>query len=477
MPEPLKITVSPHPKQWEVIQAMMDPTVTEIWLRKGRRFGGTYAAALSVTDFATKQPFSPGAAGHKPTQIGLFGPIYENAKRVYQELIDSFGPTLQSYRESDLSAVWRGGARCKVFSGENAEAALGYGFDIVAVDEASNFSKQAIETYIKPALADRGGRIWYVSSPRHGTLNHFAQGCLRAEAATSPRIRAFHGTTYDNPHVPRWWIDDQKASVDELTFQEEYLALILDSSAGWLDPSHIQRIPAKQIPGNTFNVLLSDFAWAKPEPGMVDATTRRRKDANVLAVVSQDLLGNVYLREKGLYEKYLEPDDAFAAASDLIRKYDVKKFVVEREVNVHRSTDDMFGRLWRAYADKHRVPTVGMVRPQRTSKWKVPAIRRWSVLLNRNKFFIEEGSILDSPLTSEMMTYSETASANDTCHDDVLVAMSDIMLPGVYQGRNENEAPFAGSAATDHYHLREAWAWSRGDHSNEGPRKSRYSIL
>ena len=212
---------------------------------------------------------------------------------------------------------------------------------------------------------------------------------------------------------------------------------------------------------------------------MVDKTTRRRKDANVIAVISQDALGNVYLRRDGLYEKFLEPDQAFDFAAVMIRQYDIKKFSVEREVNVSTTTKDLFGRLWDAYREKHNVTNVGMVRPHRRSHWKAPAIRMWSALLSRRKFFIEEGSVLDVPLRKEMMEYSEAAAAADRCHDDVLVACSDIMLPGIFQGRLENDTMRTPvGSGPDLYNLRAAWdAVNNADDNRFQPRLSRYGPI
>ena len=471
------INVDPHQGQWTLIQALRDLNNREVYLRKGRRWGGTWTMALCVTEFCTQNPMSPGLPG-KPTEVAFFGPVYENARKLWREIIDSFAPALASYRESDLTLIWKGGARGKCYSGENASAALGSGFDIVVIDEASNFPQQLVRAIIAPTLADRNGRLWVPSSPRHGKLNWFAQRCLKAESGILPGIAGFHFSSYDNPRISREWLEAQRTDpdMDERTFDEEYRALVLDSAASWLDPSLLQVVESDKIPTNTFNTLHSDFAWARPEPGMIEEQTRRRKDANVLAVVSQDALGNVYVRKRGVYEKYLEPDQAFEQAADLIRAYDIKKFVVEREVNVHRSTDDMFGRLWRAYADKYRVPTVAMIRPQRGAKWKTPAIRRWSVLLSRKKFFIEEGAVLHTPLADEMMSYSETAAANDRCHDDVLVALADVMLQGIWQGHH-GDIEMVQNPGKDIFHLRDEYNRQRGEFENSAPRRSKYCII
>lgn len=476
MPDTINLSVTLHPKQAEVFTALRDTSLREVVLRKGRRFGGTFVTALATTEFAIANPTSPYLKG-KPTEISYYGPIYENAKRVYREVIDSFGAALADTRESDLSLVWHGGARGKCYSGEKLGGTLGSGNDIAVVDEASNFPGQLIRSHIIPTLTDRRGRLFQVSSPRHGRLNHFSQRALKAEAREIPGVVGFHATSFDNPNLDRDWLEAQRTDpdMDERTWQEEWLALILDSSACWLDPSQIQVIDSDKIPTNTFNTLQSDFAWGKPEAGMIEEQSRARKDANVLAVFSQDMLGNVYLRRDGLYKKYCEPDEAFDKAATLIRQYDIRRFSVERDVNVMKTVDDMFGRLWRDYMDKHNVPRVGMVRPHRKGGWKTPAIRRWSALLSRGKFYVEAGSVLHAPLADEMMQYSETAAAKDRCHDDALVAASDVMLPGIYQGGG-NERAVHDQPGKDIFFLREAYErMGRGGWDNAAePRRSRY---
>lgn len=473
----LVVNVNLHETQAIVFSALRDLSVRELTVRKGRRWGGTYVTATACTEFAINNPISPGLPG-KPTEIAFFGPLYENAKKIFQELCDSFGPVLDSVNKSELSLVWRGGARGKCYSGENAAAALGSGFDIVVIDEASNFPEHLIRSIITPTLADRGGRLFLISSPRHGRLNWFAIRATAAESGSIPNVKGFHFRSSDNPHISRAWLDAQRADTDQLTWNEEYEALILESSSSWLDPSLIQYIDTAQIPGNTFNALIADFAWGDPEPGMVDATTRRRKDANVLAVISQDAMGAVYVRIGSVYEKFLEPSVAFAQSAKLIKDYNIMKFCVEREVTVSRKVEDLFGRLWNEYRGMHNLPTVGMVRPHRHAHWKTSAIRMWSRLLERRKFYVERGCELATPLIEEMTKYSEAAVAKDRCHDDVLVVMSDIMQPGIWMGRLENETMQEPVGGPDRYHLRDAWdAINNADDNARQPYISRYGPI
>jgi len=485
MPDAINMPVTLHPKQAEAFKLFRDVANREVTLRKGRRFGGTFLVGLATSEFAIANPMSPWMRG-KPTEIGFFGPLYANAHRVYQEIVDSFKPALASYRESDLSLVWHGGARGRCYSGEKIGAALGSGLDIAEVDEASNFPGALIRSHIVPALTDRRGRLWQVSSPRHGKLNHFAQRCLRAESGEIPGVVGMHASSYDNPNLSREWLEAVRndPDMDDLTFREEWLAEILDSSSSWLDPGKIQYIDSDKIPGNTYNTLHGDFAFADPEPGMVDQTTRRRKDANVLAPLSQDALGNTYLRLGGFYQKYADQDEVFDAAAKLIRDYSIVKFCFEREVNVSKTTTDSIGRLWNIYREKHNVPNVGLVRPQRHSHWKTPQIRAWSTLLKYGKFFIEQDkesgqtALLDGPLRTEMMEYSEAAAAKDRIHDDILVAVSDVMQPAIYQGRLEIDSMHR-RAISDMYHLEDAWsAMKRGAWDNAAePRKSQYGPI
>lgn len=473
-PSDLAINVDLHPKQAEVFAALCNPKNREVVVRKGRRAGGTFSVGLAATKFAIENPRSP-FAPDLPTEIGFFGPIYENAFKIWREITDRFGAALVESRESKLDLVWQGGARGKCYSGEKLGAVLGSGLDIAEVDEASNFPGGLIRSHIVPALTDRQGRLWLVSSPRHGKLNHFAVRAMRAEAGEIPGVVGFHMSSYDNPRLSREWLDSVRndPDMDDLTFREEWLAEILDSSSSWLDPSKILPVSTANIPANTFNTLHGDFAWADPEIGMVDRTTRRRKDANVLAVLSQDVQGNVYLRRDGFYQKYADQDTVFAEAGRLIRAYNVLRFCFEREVNVSTTTTDSIGRLWNLYREKHGIPVVGLLRPIRRPHWKTPQIRDWSTLVNRGRFFIEQDSVLEVPLRKEMMEYSETAAANDRCHDDVLVAVSDVKQPGIYQGRNEIEAaiqPF------DVFGLKAAWEGA-GKGNVPEPYMSKFSIV
>src|SRR6185369_7775633 len=116
--------------------------------------------------------------------------------------------------------------------------------------------------------------------------------------------------------------------------------------SNWLDHTKLIPVSVKDIPGNTFNVILIDSAWGKPRSGLIDKQTRRRKDATVIAVIGQDNQGNVYCLD-GVWAQEMTPEQAFEIMDGFVKKYNVKR--IGKEI----IADDPFFSNWNSYCKQH----------------------------------------------------------------------------------------------------------------------------
>lgn len=430
----IEVNINPHQGQFELLQILEDPATKEVYVVAGRRWGKTFLMAVGASKFGLENPYSPhyvklGTPNPPHTAIAIVGPDFPRAKRVWDEIGHLFADVIKKKTETDLKIVLRGGAQISVWSGENLASIRGAGYDLVILDEAVGLSEASVQADVMPTLADRSGRLWAISSPKYGRRNWFNKRYLEASAGLTEGVRGFHATSFDNPNIDGNDLRRQIARLDPLTVREEYYAEILDSSSSWLDPSLINIVTPDQVPPNTFNILVLDSAWGRPE--VVERSTRRRKDATVIAVLAQDLLGNVYCID-GVWDQDLLSEQAFDIMDNFIRQYGCVRLVKERVA------DDMFSSAWFSYVQRHGTPLVGLVLPTRKKDWKAQQIRYWAgQVLYRGKFYMTNGCPLYQPLRDEMDSYNEADSARDKCADDCLTAMSDVLQKGAWMGGQE----------------------------------------
>jgi PBSX family phage terminase large subunit len=103
---------------------------------------------------------------------------------------------------------------------ENIETLRGQKFDFIVIDEIAsmrNFWPNWQEV-IRPTLTDTKGEVLFISTPKG--FNHFYD----LYNFDDEDYKAFHFTTYDNPHMPVEEIDKAKKELPENRFAQEYMA-------------------------------------------------------------------------------------------------------------------------------------------------------------------------------------------------------------------------------------------------------------
>jgi hypothetical protein len=323
----------------------------------------------------------------------------------------------------------------KCWSGDNLDSIRGRGYDIVIPDEAAFLNESLMENAVMPTLLDRHGRLWSPSTPKFGRKNWWCARWLSAHEAQQkgepiPGVIAFHlGTTFDNHRLDPEDVKREVARRDPLTVREEYMGEILDNASNWLDHTKLMPISAKDIPGNTYNVILIDSAWGRPRSSQIDKGTRRRKDSTVIGVFGQDINGNAYCLD-GVWAQEMTPEQCFEIMEGYVKKYNIKR------IGKELVADDPFFTNWIAYCRQHTgIPTVAQVPFNRRKDWKIDGIRYWAgELLFKKRMFMANDCVLWPHAIEEMGDYNEADMISDRCHDDVLTVFSDLLQPGIWQG-------------------------------------------
>lgn len=225
----------PHPGQVPVMQA----TERFMVLNCGRRWGKTKVGVARCMR-VVRQP---------DKMVWWVAPTYKVVKRGYREALRQLpkgmlthDPPPETYFDAGRSVVWRfkNGTRFEFYSAERPGGMLGEGVDFAVLDEAATMPPTIWSQIVRPTLIDRQGSAMMISTPRG--QNWFWRAWMKGQSADSPEWASWTFTTYDNPTLPPGEVDQMKADLDRLTFEQEGLAKFLaaGSSVFLLPPATIQ---------------------------------------------------------------------------------------------------------------------------------------------------------------------------------------------------------------------------------------------
>lgn len=213
MPQ-IKREWTPHPKQ----RAIMNDDSRFRVVAAGRRFGKTELATSEVFEDAFETPgmfvcyFAPTDADAK--ELG-FDPLFD---KVPDALIADVKrtPPREIHLTNGSTIQFRG----------TKSSSRGRGWDKVVIDEKSEVRSDFWDAVVRPSLSDTLGSALFIGTPKG--RNKFYELYKRGEDEDRDEWSSWHGTTYDNPHVPDSEVEDARRDIPERVFRQEYLAEFVD---------------------------------------------------------------------------------------------------------------------------------------------------------------------------------------------------------------------------------------------------------
>ncbi len=193
-------------------------------VNNGRRFGKTTLAAAEVVVVAV-------LGGH----AAVVAPTYDLADICWTFAADML-------MASPLRELVRGMARAKggqrlslatgglitARSADNPKSLIGRGLDYIVGDEWAQLEDpEVFHQYIRPSLSDRQGGMTFISTPRGD--NQFKEFYDRG-ANHEVGWQSWTKPTSANPRIAKSEIEEARRSMPWATFQQEYLAVFLDSA-------------------------------------------------------------------------------------------------------------------------------------------------------------------------------------------------------------------------------------------------------
>ena len=164
-----------------------------------------------------------------PNQKGCWiSPIYNQAKKVFQELSDASQSIIQSSNKAELTIKFVNGSTVQFLSSERPDSVRGFSFHYMVVDEAAYVNERGFETAILPTLTVLGKKCLIISTPK--SKNWFYKYYLRGLDGSTEYI-SFKGQSTDNPFIDQSFIAQQRLSLPDDIYRQEYMAEFTDAGS------------------------------------------------------------------------------------------------------------------------------------------------------------------------------------------------------------------------------------------------------
>lgn len=187
----------------------------------GRRSGKSYLAQRIVLKWAVE---SPGI-------YWIVSPTYKQSKQIHWRDLQAAIPRnwVVKKNEVDLSITLANGSVIELKGAENPDALRGVKLRGLVVDEIAsirNWDWLWLEV-LRPTLTDYQAPALFISTPKG--FNHFYELYQMGQTvggveSGSQHYRSWRFTSYENPHVAKEELDQQRNELTEDTFAQEYLA-------------------------------------------------------------------------------------------------------------------------------------------------------------------------------------------------------------------------------------------------------------
>lgn len=215
----MKITLfKPHMGQKKIIDGFADSEHKFGVVSTGRQFGKSLLAQNLALYWLLKNP---------KTKCGWVTPIYRQGEKVFEEMHAACRKIVRGVNKSQLKMNFINGSQIQFLSADNPDTIRGYSFEWMIIDEAAFISEKAINEAIIPTLTAKGKKCLVISTPR--SKNWFYSWFLRGQEQSNDYI-SFEGISADNPYADAGFIEEQRQSLPEEIFKQEYLAQFSEST-------------------------------------------------------------------------------------------------------------------------------------------------------------------------------------------------------------------------------------------------------
>ncbi len=210
---------TPHKGQKKVIDGFADSEHKFAIVSTGRQYGKSLLGQNLMLYWLLK---------NKNQKGGWISPIYNQAKKVFQELSNAAHSIIDSSNKADLTIKFINGSTLQFLSAERYDSIRGFSFTHMVIDEAAFIKELALNEAILPTLSATGKKCLIISTPK--SKNWFYKFYILGKEENSQYV-SFEGISIDNPHVDQNFILEQEKSLPPDIYKQEYLAKFTDAGS------------------------------------------------------------------------------------------------------------------------------------------------------------------------------------------------------------------------------------------------------
>jgi hypothetical protein len=355
----------------------------------GRRFGKTLFGLNRAKQML-----------RKGLPVGWFAPTYKLMLDVWTDARRALVDEIVTANKTEMRLELHNGAVFDMWTLDNIDAGRGRKYARVIIDEAAMVKNLmgAWQSSIRPTLTDLKGDAWFLSTPkgRNGFWHLYQMGI----DPTRTDWAAWQMPTSANPYIDGTEIEAAREMLPELTFEQEYLAVFLESEgAVFRNIAACMHAPETTPEQHKDHIIVAGVDWAKQR----DFTTFS--------------LGCVTCRQEVARDRFNQIDYVFQRARLQVLCDLWKPKAILTETNSIGTP--IFEELERA-----RLPVVAF---ETTASSKPPLIENLALTLERTEWQFQA----DATWTAELEGYERTVSpvtgrssysAPEDGHDDTVMA-------------------------------------------------------
>lgn len=205
----------PHSKQSEIAASGAKRVV----INAGRRAGKTtLAARVSVKKMMKGRHVLLGSTTQDQADA-----FWDKCKAWLHEVIEA--GIIEKNEQRRILTMPNGG-RLRVKTASDADTLRGDYADFLVLDECALLAPDAWDKVGAPMLLDNDGDAWFISTPRR--RNWFFGLYQKAQMDESGRWKAFHFTSFDNPHLSQDALAEITGDLTEEAYRQEIMAEFLE---------------------------------------------------------------------------------------------------------------------------------------------------------------------------------------------------------------------------------------------------------
>ncbi len=177
----------------------------------------------------------------KGKRVLWIAPFTNQLTEIYSQIYNALEPLITSRHKNHEIKLINGG-QIWFRAAENPIAMRSLGYDWLIFDEMAHADD--IMEEIRPTLADRGGRLFCLSTPNG--MNHFNK--LYEEVKEKDNWLVVQRDWTCSPHLKQAEIDDARSMMTEGSFRQEFMAVFTQNALSrfkseWLEDIFVNEIP------------------------------------------------------------------------------------------------------------------------------------------------------------------------------------------------------------------------------------------